>query len=104
MAVNLEYPTVQESGGSSARDTAIVIRNLVEGKGNNRGEVTLALNQTTTTLTDIRIGPESQIGLMPLDANAAAETWWISGRTDGSATINHTSAATTRLFQYAIVG
>ncbi len=104
MAITLEYNTVNEDGTSSPRETATVIRNLMEGKANNKDEITLALNQTTTTLTDLRIGVESQIDLMPLDANAAAENWWISGRTDGQATINHASAATTRLFQYAIVG
>ena len=104
MAVELEYPTVSEDGLTSPRQTAIVLRNCVEGKFNNKDEIELTLSSATTTITDIRIGPESQITLMPLDANAAAENWWISGRTDGSATINHANSALTRLFQYAIVG
>ena len=104
MAVQLEYSTVNEDGSSNPRDTAIVIRNLMDGKANNRDEVTLTLNSATTTLTDDRLGPESQIDLMPLDANAAAEVWWISGRDEGTATINHANNALTRLFQYAIVG
>ena len=104
MAIELYYPTIAEDGSSSPRDTAAVIRNLMEGKANNRDEIELTLNQATTTLTDVRIGPESQITLMPLDANAAAENWWISGRGNGTATINHANNALVRLFQYAIVG
>ena len=104
MALELYFPTVQEDGGSSPKDTAVVIQNLMEGKANNRGEITLLAGSTTTTLTDDRIGPESQIDLMPLDANAAAENWWISGRGNGTATINHANNALVRLFQYAIVG
>ena len=104
MAVTLYYPTVQEDGRSDPRDTAIVIQNLMQGKANNREEVTLTTGSPTTVITDDRIGPESQIDLMPLDANAAAEQWWISNRTDGQATINHANNALVRLFQYAIVG
>lgn len=104
MSVEFEYLTVYEDGSSPPRDTAIVIRNLMDGKANNRGTVTLTVSSATTTLTDDRIGPESQIDLMPLDANAASENWWISGRTEGSATINHANNASTRQFQYAIVG
>ena len=104
MAIELEYPTVSEDGRTGPRQTAIVIRNCVEGKFNNKDEIQLTLSSATTTITDIRIGPESQIDLMPLDANAAAEVWWISGRTDGSAVINHANNATVRLFQYAIIG
>ena len=104
MAVTLEYSTVQEDGGSSPRDTAIVIRNLMDGKANNRDEVTLTLNSATTVITDDRLGPESQVDLMPLDANAANEAYWFSNRSEGTVTINHANNATTRLFQYAIVG
>ena len=104
MAVTLYYPTVQEDGGSSNRDTAIVIQNLMQGKANNREEIELTTGSATTTIVDDRIGPESQIDLMPLDANAAAEQWWISNRQTGQATINHANNALVRLFQYAIVG
>ncbi len=104
MAIENQYPTVNEDGSSSPRDTALAIQRLMEGKANNRDEVTLTLNSATTTLVDVRLTAESQVDLMPLDANAAAENWWISGRTDGSVTINHANNATVRLFQYAIVG
>ena len=104
MAVNQEFPTVNEDGSSSPRDTALVIRNLMDGKTNAKNDITLALNQTTTVITDFRLGPESAIDLMPLDANAAAENWWISAQGNDTATINHASNALTRTFRYSITG
>lgn len=104
MAIEQYFPTIPEDGSGTDRQIASVVRSLVDGKMNNRGEVELTTASATTTITDDRIGPESQIDLMPLDANAAAEVWWISGRDYGTATINHTNNALVRLFQYAIIG
>ena len=98
------FPTVQEDGGSTPRDTAIVIRNLVEGRSNNKGEVELTLNSATTVLQDERLGPESAIEFMALDANAAAETLWVSNQGNFTATLNHANNALVRTFRYAIVG
>ena len=63
---------------------------------------------TTTTLSDPRIGGESGIILIPMDANASTEyatgAPWISARADGSCTINHSASALTRTFMAVIVG
>ena len=104
MAVEFEFPTVNEDGSSSPRDTALVIRNLMDGRSNAKEDITLALNQATTVITDFRLGPESVIHLMPMDANAAAEQWWISGQGNDTATINHANNALTRTFRYSITG
>lgn len=85
------------------------INSLRVGKIDSVSTVTLTANQTTTTLTDIYIGPDSQIGFTPLTANAAAEigngTMYVSARTNGSATITHANnAQTDRDFSYSVLG
>jgi hypothetical protein len=61
--------------GSDPREISEVVNNLVEGKSNNTGEVTLNTNwATTTTINDERIGFNSYIGLMPISDAAEADT------------------------------
>lgn len=104
MAIEQEFRTVHEDGTSGPRETAAVIRALMDGKMNNRLDIELELNQASTTIVYERIGPESAIILVPLDANAAAEAWWISSQGEGSAVIGHASNATTRAFRCAVIG
>ncbi len=53
--------------GGNPREVAEIVNNLVEGKSNNTGEITLATGgATTTTITDERIGYNSYIGLEPI--------------------------------------
>lgn len=57
--------------GSTPREISEVVNNLVEGKSNNTGTVTLATgNATTTTITDERIGYDSVILLAPVSSAA----------------------------------
>jgi len=59
--------------GGNPREVAEVVNNLVEGKSNNTGVVTLDTGwATTTTLFDERIGNNSVILLMPDSASAEA--------------------------------
>jgi hypothetical protein len=59
--------------GGDPRQVAEVVNNLVEGKSNNTGTVTLDTGwATTTTLYDERIGNNSVILLMPDSASAEA--------------------------------
>lgn len=100
------YPSVPP-GGADARTTATVIRNLVDGKSNNTGSITLTANATSTTLTDNRVGANSVIVLMPKSANAATAMTavYVSARGTGTATLTHDSnAASDRHFEYAIIG
>ena len=88
---------------------ANAIRQLQEGKILATGSVTLTANQATSTLTDIRIGPNSVILFMATTANAAAEVgaggMYVSARTGGSATITHANnAQADRTFAYAVLG
>lgn len=61
--------------GGDQRAVAEVVNNIMDGKTNNTGTVTLATgNATTTTLTDARIGIDSVILLVPKSAAAFADT------------------------------
>ena len=100
------YPSVPPNG-ADARTTATVIRNLVDGKSNNTGSITLTANATSTNITDTRVGAYSVIVLMPRTANAATAMTavYVSARGTGTATITHDSqSATDRSFEYAVVG
>ena len=58
--------------GGDPRSVAEIVNNLVEGKSNNTGTITLASSgATTTTINDERIGYNSVILLMATTANAA---------------------------------
>ena len=61
--------------GGDPRQVAEIVNNLVEGKSNNTGEVTLATgNATTTTISDERIGFNSIILLTPISAAAGSDS------------------------------
>lgn len=84
-----------------------IINNIMRGKTNNRGEVTLVAGTTTTVVADINAGGESIILLMPLTANAAAAkaTTYVSSQDKQTFTITHANnAQTDRAFRYTITG
>jgi hypothetical protein len=61
--------------GGDQRAVAEVVNNIMDGKTNNTGSVTLATgNATSTTITDARIGIDSVILLVPKSAAAIADT------------------------------
>lgn len=94
--------------GADLRTISEVVNNLLRGKTNNTGTVTLAASSATaTTLDNALISADSVILLMPTTANAAA--WmndvYVSARTNGSATLTHSAnTATDRTFAYAVIG
>jgi hypothetical protein len=101
--VPVDYPDEKEH----RRLIAEGVRELFDGKIRAIGTVTLTANDTTTTLADLRIGPDSVIVLMPTTANAAGGlgTTYISARGKQTATLTHANASTTdRTFAYAILG
>ena len=103
---------------SNLSDVSIYIRRMLEalnalrsGKTENVGELTLAINAATTTLTDIRISPQSVLVWHPRTANAAAEmaagTMYVTdaNMSNGSAVITHANnAQADRNFRYAVIG
>jgi hypothetical protein len=59
--------------GGDARSVAEIVNNLVEGKSNNTGDVTLAASgASSTTIFDERIGYNSYIGLEPKTQTSAS--------------------------------
>jgi len=80
--------------------------NNAMGKLHNLGEVTLTANQTTTTITDTRIGGGSFLFFTPLTADARSEGIPALTSTDnGTATLTHSNdASTDRDYVYAIFG
>jgi len=89
------------------RDIAAVANRANQGKINAIGNVTLTASSTTTTLTDPRLTAFSYIDFMPITANAATakQTIYITGQTNGLATLNHTSnTQTDRTYTYLVIG
>ena len=61
--------------GGDQRETAEIIRGIMDGKTNNTGTLTLATGgATTTTLNDRRIGGDSVILFAPISAAAFADS------------------------------
>ena len=60
--------------GGTPRQISEIVNNLMNGKSNNTGTITLATgNATSTTLYDERISVDSKIILLPFSANAFAD-------------------------------
>ena len=84
---------------------ATVVNSILDGKINSTGTVTLTANTTTTTVSDVRAGPNSAIDLMPQTANAAAEACYIATQSTGSFTITHSNdTSTDRTYRYSLLG
>lgn len=61
--------------GGDPRNVAEIVNNIMDGKTNNTGTVTLATgNATSTTIYDARISPDTKIVLVPFSAAAFSDT------------------------------
>lgn len=83
------------------------VNEMLRGRANNVGEITLTANSTTTTIEDIRIKQTMTAVLIPRTANAAAAMTnvYISAVADGSITLTHSNTATVdRTFDYVLHG
>ena len=88
-------------------DVRMAINELISGRNNATGTVTLTANATTTTLENANISEYSNVFLTPKTANASAELaagfLYIDGYTSGQCTIHHRNDTTTdRTFGYVI--
>lgn len=71
--------------GGDPRQISEVVNNLMNGKSNNTGTITLATgNATTTTLTDERISVDTKIVLIPFSDAAEADSAPYGGFQDGT--------------------
>jgi len=100
----LKVPTFTDNQDEQNRLTANAINNILDGKINSTGEITLTNSSTTTILTDARIGGNSVILLMPTTNNAANTPVHFTNIGNGTATMNHGSGSSTRTFKYVIIG
>ncbi|MFA6267861.1 MAG: hypothetical protein WC670_19360 [Pseudolabrys sp.] len=89
------------------------VRQLMQGRSNAVGQVTLTAGQTTTVVTSAvakgaaNIGIDSEVMLSPRTANAAAAlaTTYVSSILQGSFTITHANnAQTDRIFGFEARG
>jgi hypothetical protein len=86
-----------------------VVNNIMRGKLNCTGAVTLAAGAVSTLLSDVRIGGGSVLLLQPTTANAAAElgngTLYFDAPGAGSVVIRHANnAQIDRSFSYVVIG
>lgn len=86
----------------SQREIGLAVNQILEGKLNCTGSVTLA-DDTTTTVSDTRVSGESYIQLSPTNAAASIATVYVSAQTSGEFVLSH-SAGTGRDFNYVIIG
>lgn len=82
--------------GGSPREISEVVNNIMNGKTNNTGSVTIATGgATTTTITDARIGYDSIIVLVPTSQTAASQEFPYGSF---SSTQDQTAASTTTAY------
>jgi hypothetical protein len=107
VTINQQYLNLNPTG-ATPREISNVVNNILSGKTNNTGSITLAVSSaTTTTLNDERIGYDSVILFMPRTANAASALGglYVSARTKGSATLTHAiNVLSDKTYSYVIIG
>jgi len=94
---------------NDAREVATIVNNILDGKINATGTVTLTASAASTAVTEDRAGATSVILFMPTTANAAAEQaaggMYVSSRGKQTFTIAHANnAQTDRTYDYIDIG
>lgn len=102
MALGGVQPVSEQNPGDMTNwviSLARTINLLLQGKANSVKieTFTLRASQTTTTLTDSRLGNLSVLTFMPLTAHGATalQNLWVSNQLQGTCTVNHASSANT---------
>lgn len=93
-------------GGSVLRDVIFAVNQLIRGRSNATGTVTLTAGATTTTLTG-SYNDSAQVFLTPKTENAAGslDTTYAVVTNATTVTITHANAVSTdRTFAYAVIG
>lgn len=105
---NLQLVPLTDSNDSQRRTLiATNLNEVIKGRQNNLGTVTLSAGVTTTTVTDTRIKLSMFIFLQAITANAAGAVanTYVSAVADGSFTLTHANTATMdRTFWYIFHG
>lgn len=103
----LNVPLTMPDQAQHLRLVSTTLNNVMDGKLNSTGTITLTASATSTTLTDARIGGDSVIVFMPITANGktAENNLFVSARQSGQATLTHASSSNNdQNFAYIIVG
>jgi hypothetical protein len=97
---------VLNPAGSTAREISEVVNNIINGKTNNTGSITIAIdNATYTVIYDERIGFDSVVILTPATSSASGYAYYLDTNAKGSITIRHAANTTAgRTFRYVVVG
>ena len=94
--------------GDAPRTVSRIVNEILAGKINSTGTVTLATSTTTTVVSDFRCSIESTVLFQPTTANAAtayASVAFYAVAAAQSFTINHASATeTNRTLNYVLLG
>ncbi|MCC6779916.1 MAG: hypothetical protein IT537_25335 [Hyphomicrobiales bacterium] len=93
--------------GATPRDRDTAINNLIDGRNNATGTVTLTPGATATTVERANADIRAVVLLAPRSAAAAAAqaTTFVSSVTRTGFTITHANApSTNRTFGYAVLG
>jgi hypothetical protein len=89
------------------RKIADVIFQLLNGKTNNHGTITLTASAGSTAVTFDKAGVNSVVSLSPTTANAAAAvgTTYISAKGKKTFTLSHANnGQTDRIFDFVVTG
>lgn len=87
-----------------ARMIADAANSALRGELEVTGTVTLAHGDTSTTITDARLGVGRLVLLVPLDANGAGLSWHLSSIANGSCVIAHADPAADAAFGWFVIG
>lgn len=95
--------------GGSQREVATALNQVIQGRNNANGSVTLTASAATTAVSDDSISGDATVLLTPRTANAAAEqaagTLYLSAIANGSFTLTHANnAQSDRTFDYLVLG
>lgn len=96
---------------TNPRRISSAVNNVIDGRTDNYGSVTLTASASSTTVntSGLMVSENSTIILTPRSANAAAEqaagTLYVSTKANQSFTLTHANnAQTDRTFDYAWIG
>lgn len=91
-----------------AKRIRTLLDNIMRGKTNNTGTVTLATDAPTTTLSDPKIGGATRLFFTARTAEAATEAagglFYLDDPGNGSVVINHSDSPANCDFDYIVVG
>jgi hypothetical protein len=97
-------PSYWSSWADAVRSIALQVNQMMDGRSNGVGAVTLDTSTAMTTVTDTRVAEDSIIVLMATTANAAAESPHVAVSA-GQFIITHANnAQADRTFGYSIQG